>query len=55
MTENSYQLLRWMVSGPEVARVIDEFKSSEEQTKKQQSEGPDFRHHEQMAGVQTAF
>ena len=43
------------MSGPEVARVIDEFKSSEEQTKKQQSEGLDFRHHEQMAGVQTAF
>ena len=46
LTENPSQLLRWMVSGPEVARVIDEFKSSEEQTKKQQSEGPDFRHHE---------
>lgn len=51
LTENSCQLLRWMVCGPEISRLINEFKCSEELTKKRQSEGPDLRHHEQMFGV----
>ena len=44
-----------MVSGPEVSRIINEFKSSEELMKKWQSKGPDIRHHEQMSGVQATF
>lgn len=55
LTENSCQLLRWMVCGPEVSRLINEFKSSEELTKKRQSDGPDLRHHEQMSGAQATF
>ena len=31
------------------------FQTSEEVTKKSQSEGPDLRHHEQMSGVQATF
>ena len=55
LTEGSKQLLRWMVSGTEVSRIINDFKSSEELLKKSQSEGPDFRHHEQMRGLQSTF
>ena len=28
LTENSSQLMRWMVAGPEMARVIGEFEDS---------------------------
>ena len=55
LTENSSQLLRWMVSGPEMARVINEFEKSQELIKRTQSKGPDLRHHEQVKGVQTTF
>lgn len=55
LTENACQLLRWMVCGPEVSRLINEFKSSEELTKKKQSEGSDLRHHQQIIGVQATF
>ena len=44
-----------MICGPEVSRLINEFQTSEELTKKSQSEGPDLRHHEQMSGVQATF
>ena len=54
-TENSCQLLRWMVCGPEISHLINEFKCSEELPKKWQSKGPDLRHHEQMIGVQATF
>ena len=39
LTENSCQLLCWMVCGPEILCLINEFKCSEELTKKRQSEG----------------
>ena len=55
LTENPSQLLRWMIGGPEVSQLINEFQTSEELTKKSQSEGPDLRHHEQMSGVQATF
>ncbi|VDI48817.1 Hypothetical predicted protein, partial [Mytilus galloprovincialis] len=48
LTENMTQLQRWMVSGPEIARVINEFESAQERIKKDQSKGPDLRHHEQF-------
>ena len=43
LTENPAALRRWMVSGPEIARVIAEFQATADtRTKK-----TDFRHHEQ--------
>ena len=50
LTENPAALRRWMVSGPEMARVIGEFEVS---TKKRQDK--DWRHHEQKKHVQMAF
>lgn len=41
------QLQSWMLLGPEVARVIHEFDSAQEQRKKSQSKGPDVRHKKQ--------
>lgn len=55
LTENMAQLQRWMVSGPEVARVINEFESAQEQIKKDQSKGPDIRHYEQVRSQQNTF
>ena len=55
LTESSSQLLRWMVAGPEIYRIINEFKLSEELMKKKHSEGSNVRHHEQMSSVQVTF
>ena len=55
LTENSSQLLRWMVSGPEVARLVNEFECSLEVEKGDQGKKPDCHHHEQRKGVQKAF
>ena len=55
LTESSSQLLRWMVAGPEISRIINEFKFSEEWMKKRHGEGPNVRHHEQMSSVQVTF
>ena len=53
LTENTSELLQWMVSGPEIARVINEFQASQEMSKHEKE--PDFRHHEEIKGVQDAF
>ena len=51
LTENPAALRRWMVSGPEMARVIAEFQATADtRTKK-----TDFRHHEQTKHSQLAF
>ena len=50
LTENPAALRRWMVSGPEMARVIGEFEASTEKSKKL-----DSRHHEESKHVQKAF
>ena len=50
LTENPAAMRRWMISGPEMARVIGEFEFS---TKKRQDK--DWRHHEQKKHVQMAF
>ena len=50
LTENPAALRRWMVSGPEMARVIGEFEVSTEKRKK-----TDTRHHEQTKHAQMAF
>ena len=55
LTENSRHLMRWMVAGPEMARVIGEFEGSVESIKQKQSKGPDVKHHEQVRSVQETF
>ena len=50
LTENSAAFHRWMVSGPEMARLIGEFQTSAE--KKQNTE---TCHHEQKQHIQSAF
>ena len=49
LTENRAALHRWMVSGPEMARVIAKFQATS-QTKK-----ADHKHHEQTKHTQVAF
>ena len=44
LTENPSALRRWMVAGPEIARVITEFESSCQAKGKAE----DIQHHEQM-------
>ena len=51
LTASMSQLTRWMVAGPEVARVISEFEISVETIKQTQSQGPDVKHHEQVRSV----
>ncbi|VDI65761.1 Hypothetical predicted protein [Mytilus galloprovincialis] len=46
------QLQRWMVCGTEMDRVINEFQTSQEWIKRDQSKGPDVRHHEQTKSKQ---
>ena len=50
LTENPVALRRWMVYGPEMARLIREFEGSTE--KRQATDG---RHHEQKRHTQIAF
>ena len=50
LTENPAALRRWMVSGPEMARVIGEFETSIEKRKHL-----DLRHHEEAKHVQKSF
>ena len=51
LSENPAALRHWMVSGPEIARVIAEFQATADtRTKK-----TDFRHHEQTKHTQLAF
>lgn len=51
LTQNPTALRRWMVSGPEMARLIEEFQASMERPEK----GPDLRHHEQTRSTQMTF
>ena len=52
MTENEEMLLRWMVCGPEVARVVSDF---EESSVLRQEDPNIFRHHDQTKGLQRKF
>ena len=54
LTGNPGALRRWMVAGPEIARIITEF---EEQARRPQNKEKDSgdRHHDQNPGVQAAF
>ena len=51
LTQNPAALRRWMVSGPEIARLINEFQASMEKPEKES----DRRHHEQCKSTQMAF
>ena len=53
--DNSPQLIRWMVSGPEVSRVIDDFESALNATRNIQKKGPEVLHHELVNSVQRNF
>ncbi len=52
LTTNSSALRRWMVAGPEVARMVTELEKCVMGT---QASVGDHSHHEQCASVQTAF
>ena len=47
--------MKWMVAGPEMARVIGEFEDSVQSLKQKQSQGPDFKYHEQVKSVQATL
>ena len=51
LTQNMSQLTRWMVGGPEEARVINEF----EEATIHVEESENFRHHEQVRSIQATF
>ena len=51
LTESPAALQRWMVSGPEMARLVNEFEASIIRAET----SVDIRHHEERSGVQNAF
>ena len=51
LTENPAALRRWMIAGPEIARIIQEF----EQTSSNEVNEEKRRHHEQVPSVQASF
>ena len=51
LTDNPSALRRWMLAGPEVARLIEEFQDEHFSWDKP----PDVRNHDQSASVQRAF
>ena len=55
LTENSAQLQRWMVAGPEVSRVVSEFETVVEGLRRHGEKQSDQRHHEAHRGVQTTY
>ena len=54
MTEDSSQLLTWMVSGLELARIINEFEESLPFNKVKEITN-ETNHHEQTEGMQQRF
>ena len=54
-TKNSTQLLRWMVSGPEIARLVNDFQADFNIVKRRHEVVENKRHHEQTNSVQRAF
>ena len=52
LTENSAELTRWMVSGPEISRVVHEFQANLSTTKGSKA---DTKHHEQTRSFQDRF
>jgi len=54
LTENSAELLRWMVSGPELTRMINEFETSQNFVSVAE-DNADKKHHEDSPAVQRKF
>ena len=52
LTDNPSALRHWMVAGPEVARVIEEFQDGNQYWRRQTA---DTRHHDQTPSVQASF
>ncbi|XP_063958716.1 uncharacterized protein LOC135154779 [Lytechinus pictus] len=50
ITENEAALCRWMVAGPEIARIMSEYEDQFQSEKE-----PDVRHHEQLPSMQKSF
>ena len=50
LTENPSALRRWMIRGPEIARMVTEYEGQSAPEKKQST-----KHHEQVPSVQNAF
>ena len=55
LTENPGALRRWMVAGPEIARIIEEFEDITTSEAQKRVQGTGNHHHEQQPGVQAAF
>ena len=56
LTENASALQRWVVSGPEMAHIIDEFQAPTDKVGKALTIGTtDPRHHEESNAVQVSF
>lgn len=57
LTDSSTQLLRWMVSGPKISRIITDFELSQKIVRNttKQEEQEHLLHHEQIEGVQNTF
>ncbi|KAG1672961.1 hypothetical protein GQR58_015733 [Nymphon striatum] len=51
LTDNPAALRRWMIAGPEVARVIEEFQHRNQHSGREDS----IRHHDQTTSVQASF
>lgn len=54
LTENSAELLRWMVSGPELSRMINEFETSQNFVSVAENNS-DKKHHQDSPAVQLKF
>ena len=52
LTDNLSALCRWMVAGPEIARVIEEFQDQNQHRRRQTA---DTHHHDQTPSVQASF
>ena len=55
LTKNTSELVRWMVSGPEIVRVISEFQSTQELTKLSADQTEKDVRHQEVKGVQVAL
>jgi len=55
LTENPGALRRWMVAGPEIARMTEEFEGLNSLEAQRSVDDTRNRHHEQHLGVQAAF
>ena len=49
LTENEAALGRWVIAGPEITRILNDFEDSAKNI------SDDFKHHEQTPAVQKCF